>query len=274
MAFGSIFKSVYDAVDAAIVKFNLPKLAPPIATAARVLVDINGNVILASNAVGLTSLPPGALISESFSDTLTAAGSNQGNALLLVSEINRLTTVAASTGVLLPPSSPGLTIYVINHGANPLQVYGSGTDTIDDIATATGVTQMQGSLVLYACTTAGAWYSNGLGTGYAGSLETQSYTDGLTASGTNAQGSPPLVTTAMARFTTVGATNSTTLMPAAPGLMVTVINAGANALNVFPASGDAINALGANASFPAATTVKTYMFFSTVAGHWHTNPLA
>ena len=55
---------------------------------------------------------------------------------------------------MLPPAvvnqgvtnQAGLTVLVINHGANPMQVFGSGTDTINDVAAATGVSQMQGSM--------------------------------------------------------------------------------------------------------------------------------
>src|SRR5260370_13342007 len=134
--------NIYDQCDAAIAAFGLPRGGAPIAILCRGLIDNNGNVIAVTDSAGRLLLPAGILLRESVSDTLTAVGTTQATALALTSEINRLTTVAAGTGVSLPAAVPGLTVYVINHGANPLQVYGAGTDQIDDIATATCVTQM------------------------------------------------------------------------------------------------------------------------------------
>jgi hypothetical protein len=117
---------------------------------------INGNVIINNNH----------LLQESALDGLTAIGNSQATALPLLNEMNRFSTVAAGTGAMLPQSKPGLTIFIVNHGANSLQVYGNGTDTIDDQATTTGVTQMVNSTVLYVCHTAGTWYTEGLATGF------------------------------------------------------------------------------------------------------------
>ena len=75
----------------------------------------------------------------------------------------------------LPASQAGLTIIVENAGANAMQVFGAGTDTVNGVATATGVSQMAGSVVLYTCRTAGAWFSEGLATGFVGSLQTLSF---------------------------------------------------------------------------------------------------
>jgi hypothetical protein len=210
------------------------------------------------------------LIFESALDTLTATGANQAGALPLTNQTNRITTVAAGTGVSLPPAVAGLELTIINHGANPLQVYGVGTDTIDDVAAAAGVTQMQGSVCLYWCSSAGLWYTEGLGTGYAGSLQTFSYTDAITAFAGGGQGSAVLLKTMINRVTIVGSAGDSVKLPVAVGgLNITVVNAAAaNSLNVFPSSGDQINALGANAAFALAAN-KTAEFFSTVALQWH-----
>lgn len=218
-----------------------------------------------------TTFAPG-LIIESAADALTAhAGGGQGSALALTKEINRITTVAtAGDSVSLPASVAGLDVMIINSGANPMQVYGAGTDTINDVATATGVTQMPGSECIYGCSVAGKWYCNGLGTGFSGSLETMSYADGLTAHAGGGQGSALALTSMMNRVTTVGTGNDSVVLPTAvPGLSIVVINAAAsNSMNVFPASGDAINALSANAAFAVAAN-KVATFYSTAAGHWH-----
>lgn len=54
---------------------------------------------------------------------LTATGTTRADALQLVKVYNNLTTVAAGTGVLLPSSEEGETIWITNSGANALKVY-------------------------------------------------------------------------------------------------------------------------------------------------------
>jgi hypothetical protein len=54
---------------------------------------------------------------------LTATGNSQGTALALPSDFNVFTTVAASTGAILPTSRTGDWLTVVNHGANTLSVY-------------------------------------------------------------------------------------------------------------------------------------------------------
>ena len=211
------------------------------------------------------------LFYESAQDAIAAhAGGGQANATPLTSEVNRVTTVAtAGDSIALPSALPGLTIVVINHGAKAMQVFGAGTDTINDIATATGVSQMVNSEVIYSCTAAGKWYANGLGTGYAGSFETTSSADGLTAHAGGGQGSATAITTMMARFTTVATTADSAILPVgAAGMAITVINAGANSMNVFPDTGSTINGGSANAAVALAAG-KTAVFFTTLAGAWH-----
>lgn len=118
------------------------------------------------------------LLAEYAQDGITAhAGGGQGSAMQLVAQTSRVTTVVTSgDSVKLPPSTPGLELTVINAGANPMQVFGSGTDTINGVATATGVSQMSNSAVIYICTSAGYWYTDGLAMGYAGGgLSTSSH---------------------------------------------------------------------------------------------------
>ncbi len=215
---------------------------------------------------------------ESFGDNLTAlAGGGQAGATPIASEIARFTTVAtAGDSAMLPLATPGLTIMLINHGSKPMQVYGNNQatgDTIDDQAAASGVSQMVNSVVIYVCTTPGRWYANGLGTGFAGSFETMSYTDGLTAHAGGGQNLAPIINTMMSRFTTVAtAGDSTTLPVGVPGMNIVVINASATSMNVFPDTGSTINALTANTAFALAAG-KTATFVTTLAGAWHTIPL-
>ncbi len=59
----------------------------------------------------------------------TATGSTQGTAYVLTTEYTEFTTVAASTGAILPSTTSGIapmttdTLFVANNGANALAVY-------------------------------------------------------------------------------------------------------------------------------------------------------
>ena len=209
-----------------------------------------------------------------FQDNIIATpGGGQSGAFALSTgaEVFRVNTVATQgDSVLLPPAINGLDVYVINHGANDMQVFGTGTDQIDDLASATGVAQMPGSLVLYSCTTTGKWYSNGLGTGFSGQYPTVSYQDNITAHAGGGQPSAFPLTHVINRITIVTTAADSVVLPAAkPGMQITVVNAAAaNAANVFPATGEQIEALGANAAF-SLVAAKTATFWCVGAGQWH-----
>lgn len=108
-------------------------------------------------------------IQKSVSNTLTAtAGGTKALALPLTSAKNRL-SVCATNGdsVLLPAVSPadvGIEVEIINDGAANAQVFGQGSDTIDAIATATGVVLSATKRATYSLIshsgTVGAWTSN------------------------------------------------------------------------------------------------------------------
>lgn len=83
-------------------------------------------------------------------------------------------------------------------------------------------------------------------------------------------GATPL-TAALNRVTTVATAGDSVMLPTAKaGLKIVVKNTSANSLNVFPASGDAINALSANAAY-ALATVKSAEFYCMVDGTWDVN---
>lgn len=60
-----------------------------------------------------------AFVSLSIAGTVTAAGTDQGTATVLASQVNIVTTVAAGTGVKLP----SFNATVMNRGANNLRIY-------------------------------------------------------------------------------------------------------------------------------------------------------
>lgn len=102
------------------------------------------------------------LLEQTAANALTAhSGGGQGSALALTAAINNVTTVAAAgDSVKLPASAAGLEITIANNGANSMQVYGAGTDTINGVATGTGVAQLPGQVVVYSCSVAGNWLAN------------------------------------------------------------------------------------------------------------------
>src|SRR5260370_19512369 len=96
--------------------------------------------------------------------------------------------------------------------------------------------------------------------------------EGLVAHAGGLQPLPTPITSMCARFTTVAtAGDSSILPPAMPGLEITVINAGAASMNVFPDVGSQINVAGVNVAL-ALGNGKTAIFFTTAAGAWHTVP--
>jgi len=235
---------------------------------------VNANfTALATGTVPFTNitLAPNGFFFESSADGITAfAGGGQAGAFALTAETNRVTVVAtAGDSVKLPLSVPGLTIMVINHGAATMQVFGAGTDTIDDVGATFGVPQMVNSEVIYTTTLAGKWYSNGLGTGYAGAFPTVSFQNAITAFAGGGQASATQLTTCINRVTVCAtAADSVKLPVSAGGLQITVANAGAASLNAFPSTGDAINGAAVNTAL-AIPVNKTSTFSCAVAGQWH-----
>ena len=84
------------------------------------------------------------------------AGGGQTDATLLAAGINEVATVAtAADSVKLPVPVVGLRVVVINSSANSMQVFGSGTDTINAVATGTGVAHAAGKTAEYVAITSG-----------------------------------------------------------------------------------------------------------------------
>ena len=217
------------------------------------------------------------LLSEPFQDGIVAfAGGGQFYATPIYNEVNRITTAAnIGDSVKLPASTPqqslaGVGVFIINHGASSVQVFGGGNDTIDDVASAVGVSQMVGSMTLYMCTAPGQWYSNGIGTGYAGSFSTLSFTDAITA---KAGGTRPLavpITTTISKVSTVANAGDSVILPASsPGVVLQIINAaGANAMQVFAQGNDTIDGIAGATGYSQAAG-KTVQYLCTAVGFWH-----
>lgn len=99
-------------------------------------------------------------------------------------------------------------------------------------------------------------------------LSARSPLNGVTA-GLGPQGVAPIIANTVTRFTTVDPPQqSTTLPPSVAGMQATVINAGANSLNIYPSKGDQINSLGIDAPLvlPAG---KSAQLTCAVEGEWN-----
>lgn len=90
------------------------------------------------------------------------AGGGKANATQLDPkfDVHRVVTCAtANDSLLMPPAEPGRAILVIQDGAAAARLFGKGTDTIDAVATATGVVLTNANRCWYYCAVAGAWQS-------------------------------------------------------------------------------------------------------------------
>ena|SRR6266850_8349571 len=91
-------------------------------------------------------------------DGITATpAATQANAVLITTPLFRVTTSAAGSGVLLPPAVRGMEVTLANDGVNTIQVFASGTDTINAVAGSTGVTQIATNVTIYIAFSNGLW---------------------------------------------------------------------------------------------------------------------
>ena len=91
---------------------------------------------------------------------LTAAGTTQGTALAITNQTNEFTTVAASSGGILPSPEQGEFIFVANAGANALNVYPATGHSINALSANTAFSLAAGKNALFWAATATKWYVN------------------------------------------------------------------------------------------------------------------
>jgi hypothetical protein len=103
-------------------------------------------------------------------------------------------------------------------------------------------------------------------------LDSMSARSGVTAFAGGGQAGAVVLSEAINRVTTVGtAADSVKLPPASPGMVITIINAAAaNAMAVFPWTGEYINALAVNTAISVAAN-KTITFYCATPGLWNSN---
>jgi hypothetical protein len=97
-----------------------------------------------------------------------------------------------------------------------------------------------------------------------------SVTAGITAFAGGGQASAVLLTTSYNRVSTVASAGDSVKLPAAlPGSRVYVFNKSATSMNLFPSTGDNINALADDAAFAMAAGAEA-IFLCMVSGTWDT----
>ena len=93
--------------------------------------------------------------------------------------------------------------------------------------------------------------------------------DKLTAFAGGGQGGATLLNAQQCRVTTVATiADSVKLPPSVAGGEIVVINSGANSMNIFPATGETINALAANTALALAAAGIDIFYCFTTGGGW------
>ena len=112
-----------------------------------------------SGATSTTTL--NGLVIDSISAAVSAAGTAQGTATALVSNINNVTVVtAAAAGVRLPTAVAGMRILIRNSdSADTLSIYPATGGTINALGANTAFTLTAGSTTELMATTATQWYT-------------------------------------------------------------------------------------------------------------------
>jgi hypothetical protein len=126
------------------------------------LIVVNGTEVLRVSSTNVNikqSLTVEGQTGFSISAAVTAAGSTQGTATALTKTINNVTTVAASTGVVLPTAVAGYMVIVRNGGANALNVYPATGAAINAAAANSAHSLPVGAMIQYVATSTTQWYT-------------------------------------------------------------------------------------------------------------------
>lgn len=126
----------------------------------------------AANTIAFTATTSGisltgGTVREPSEDTLTAfatGGQSNATALSAAKKYHRISVCAtAADSAKLPTSTAGQAHYIRNDGVASAQVFGTSPDTINTVATGTGVALPPGTGSWFVCTTAGNWTTTVLG---------------------------------------------------------------------------------------------------------------
>ena len=187
-------------------------------------------------------------------------------------------TVGSATAISLPKGKAHGQCVIVKDGkgdarTNPITISDPGGATIDGQAQMVlGINFQAVELEWDAVSSPALWRvmetENFVPNG--GGFQLNTVQDGLTAHSGGGQANGTPITAMVARFSTVAvAADSGTLPPSVPGMQIAVVNATANSMNVFPATGETINTGAANAAIAVAGNTVT-IFFCLTAGAWWT----
>lgn len=129
---------------------------------------------LSQTFAGLTTFSANVTFSSSILRStqtgISAAGTTQGTATALTKDFNVVSTVAASSGVVLPTAAAGAQVTVKNAGANALAVYPASGGTIDALAANAAFSIPVGETRTFGGSSATQWYTHTAGSGGGGDM--------------------------------------------------------------------------------------------------------
>ena len=92
--------------------------------------------------------------------TALAGGARNASTPVLVLGSNHVSTSASSgDSVVLPVAVAGSVVFLANAGANPVQVFGNGSDTIDGTAGATGISVANAKRIMFVAVANNVWFA-------------------------------------------------------------------------------------------------------------------
>ena len=115
-----------------------------------ITVDAGGNIVFAGS---------GGFVAYGVTTGITAAGSTQGTATAITRPINVVSTVSASTGIILPATVAGMRILVFNTSGTALNVYPASGGQINSLSTNAAYALPAGGRLEFIATTTTQWYT-------------------------------------------------------------------------------------------------------------------
>ena len=122
--------------------------------------DVSGIPLISVDAGGnIQFAVSGGFVNYGVTTGITAAGSTQGTATALTRPINVVSTVSASTGVILPTVPPGARVIVMNTSGTALNVYPPSGAAINSAATNAAYSMPAGTRLEFISVSATQWYT-------------------------------------------------------------------------------------------------------------------
>lgn len=93
------------------------------------------------------------------STAVSAAGTTQGGATTLPSDINVVTTVASNSGVILPTAVAAASVMIVNKGANAVLIYPATGASLDALGTNAGYSLPVDGMIEFTASATTKWYT-------------------------------------------------------------------------------------------------------------------